>query len=216
MMSTSLIDTAYTIIRQQILSCKYMPGSLLSVYKLAEELEMSRTPISNAIARLELEGLVIALKNRGVMVKEISTKEILDMFEVIFAHQLYVLETVEKYDHYSFNLPELKSILDQQLKEKEQCNYFNYANCSLSFIRSFISAAKNNVMLQIMDTHRDKIIMSSVANYKLYPQQRLFTGAHYNGAIYEALLEENYENTRQLLNEWRQKTRERIMISGSF
>jgi hypothetical protein len=71
-------------------------------------------------------------------------------------------------------------------------------------------------MLQIMDTHRDKIIMSSVANYKLYPQQRFFTGAHYNGAVYEALQEEDYEKTRQLLNEWRHKTRERVMMSGSY
>lgn len=215
-MSISLIDTAYTTIRQKILSCEYMPGSLLSIYKLAEELEMSRTPISNAIARLELEGLVVALKNRGVMVKEISTKEIIDMFEVSFAHQMYVLETVENFDHYSFNLTELKSILDQQLKEKEQDNYFYYATYSLAFFRSFIATANNNVMLQIMDAHRDKILMSSVANYKLYPQLRFFTGAHYNGAIYEELLEENYGKVRQLLNEWRQKTRERVMMSGSF
>lgn len=216
MISKSLIDTAYTTIRQKILSCEYMPGSLLSIYKLAEELEMSRTPISNAIARLELEGLVVALKNRGVMVKEISTKEILDMFEVTFAHQSYVLETVEKNDHYVFNLHHLKSILDQQLMEKEQSNYLNYANCSLSFVREFIAAANNNVMLQIMDTHHDKIIMCSVSNYKLYPQQRLFTGAHYNGAVYEALVEEDYEKTRQLIYEWRQKTRERVMSIGSL
>lgn len=216
MMSTSLIDTAYTTIRQQILSCEYMPGSLLSIYKLAEELDMSRTPISNAIARLELEGFVVALKNRGVIVKEISSKEILDMFDVIFAHLLYVLEFIELSDDYTFNLTELKGILDQQLKEKEQGHYFEYAKLSLSFIRSFISTANNHVMLQIMDDHRDKILMSSVANYKLYPQQRIFSGAHYNGEIYKALVKENYDEVRQLLNEFRQKTRERIMLSGSF
>ncbi|MFC0274704.1 FCD domain-containing protein [Metabacillus herbersteinensis] len=177
---------------------------------------MSRTPISNAIARLELEGFVVALKNRGVMVKEISTKEIIDMFEVIFAHQMYVLESVEHFEHYTFNLNELKSILDRQLNEKEQENYFKYVNFSLSFIRSFIATAKNNVMLQIMDDHRDKIVMSAVANYKLYPQQRYFSGAHYNRAIYEALLEENFEQARQRIYEFRQKTRERVMMSGSF
>lgn len=216
MMSTSLIDTAYKTIRQQILSCEYMPGSLLSIYKLAEDLEMSRTPISNAIARLELEGLVVALKNRGVMVKEISTKEIIDMFEVIFAHQMYVLESVEHFEHYTFNLNELKSILDRQLNEKEQDNYFEYANLSLSFTRSFIATAKNNVMLQIMDAHRDKIVMSSVANYKLYPQQRYFLGARNNREIYEALIEENYGKARQILNTYRQKIRERVIMSGLF
>lgn len=216
MKSTSLIDTAYITIRQKILSCEYMPGSLLSIYKLAEELDMSRTPISNAIARLELEGFVVALKNRGVIVKEISSKEIIDMFEVIFAHQLYVLEFVGHFDDYTFNFAELKEILDQQLKEKEQGNYFEYAKLSLSFIRSFISAANNNVMLQVMDAHQDKIVMSSVANYKLYPKQRRFSGAHYNSEIYEALVTENYEKVRQLLNEFRQKTRERVIMSGSF
>jgi DNA-binding GntR family transcriptional regulator len=138
------------------------------------------------------------------------------MFEVTFAHQMYVLELVEHSDLYTFNMNELKDILDQQLKEKEQGSYFEYANLSLSFFRSFIATAKNNVMLQIMDAHRDKIVMNSVANYKLYPQQRYFSGAHYNGAIYEALLIENYQKARQLLNEWRQKTRERVVMSGSF
>jgi DNA-binding GntR family transcriptional regulator len=193
-----------------------MPGSLLSIYKLAEELDMSRTPISNAIARLELEGFVVAIKNRGVIVKEISSKEIIDMFEVTFAHLLYVLEYVEHSDDYTFNLPELKGILDQQLKEKEQGNYFEYAKLSLSFSRSFISSVNNHVMLQIMDAHRDKILMSSVANYKLYPNQRLFSSAHYNGAIYKALVKENYEEARHLLNEFSQKTRERIVLSGCF
>ncbi|MDY8166495.1 GntR family transcriptional regulator [Bacillus thuringiensis] len=215
-MSTSLIDTAYTTIRQQILSCEYMPGSLLSIYKLAEELEMSRTPISNAIARLELEGLVVTLKNRGVMVKEISMKEIIEMFEVTFAHQMYVLDTVENFEHYTFNLTDLKSILDQQLIEKEQNNYFKYASLSLSFIRSFIATTKNNVMMHIMDAHQDKIIMNSVANYKLFPQQRYFSGAHYNWAIYQALSEENYEEVRKLIYEWRQKTRERVVMMGSI
>jgi len=215
MMSTSLIDTAYTTIRKKILTCEYMPGSLLSVYKLAEELEMSRTPISNAIARLELEGLVVALKNRGVMIKEFSSKEIVDMIEVFIAHQLYALDLVQHSDFYEFKFNELKDILNQLLKEKEHGSYLEYSNLSFSFTRSFIATAKNNVMLEIMDDHRDKMLMSAVANYKLFPQQR-YTGAHYNKAIYDTLIEGNYKRARQLLNEWRQKLRERVMMTGSF
>jgi len=100
------------------------------------------------------------------------------------------------YQYYIFDLEELKGILDQQLQEKADDQYFKYASLSLTFFRSFIATVKNNTMLQIMDAHLDKILMSSVANYKLHPQQRMFSGAHYNAAIYEALAQKNYKQQK--------------------
>ena len=83
MSSKSLIDTAYTKIRQKIIHGDFMPGTLLSENELANELNMSRTPIRTAISHLESEGFVVSFKNRGTLVKEISFKEILDMIEVM-------------------------------------------------------------------------------------------------------------------------------------
>lgn len=215
-MTKSLIDTAYHTIRTKILTCEYLPGSLLSIYKLSEELAMSRTPISNAIAKLELEGLVISLKNRGVMVKEVSSKEILDMFEVIFTHQMYALEKVETNPLYSFNLSLLNEHLEQQLLDKENDRYFSYATHSLQFIRQIIAAGQNQIMLQIMDQHMDKIIIGSMANYLLYPEKRIFSGAHYNEALYLSIEAKEYEQTKELLKEWRAQIRERILIMGAI
>ena len=79
----SLVDTAYMMLRERMVCGELMPETLLSENELAEEYQMSRTPIRHAIARLESEGYVTALKNRGVLVKDVGGKEFLDLIEQI-------------------------------------------------------------------------------------------------------------------------------------
>ncbi|WII38433.1 GntR family transcriptional regulator [Paenibacillus thiaminolyticus] len=95
MASTSLIQTAYDYIRGQIMLGEFMPGTLLSENELAETLNMSRTPVRAAVAQLEYEGLAVSLKNRGILVKELSMKEALDMIEIMYTFQLYALNHIE-------------------------------------------------------------------------------------------------------------------------
>ena len=88
----SLVDIAYTKIRENLITANYMPGTLLSENALAKELNMSRTPIRGAISRLESEGFVTSIKNRGIFVKEISMKELLDITQVILFLQEFTVD----------------------------------------------------------------------------------------------------------------------------
>lgn len=78
----SLRGKIFSILRQQILDGKYLPGDNLIETKLAEELGVSRTPIREAIRQLELEGLVISIPNKGVIVKGITEKDIEDIYTI--------------------------------------------------------------------------------------------------------------------------------------
>ena len=57
----SLADQAYEQIKRKILSLGFLPGQVISDFKLREELEMSRTPIKEALMRLESDGLILDL-----------------------------------------------------------------------------------------------------------------------------------------------------------
>lgn len=80
--TTSLIDEAYRSIKRLMLQQKLHPGQKLLYRELIQLLGMSKTPIVNALNRLEQEGFVTAEPNVGYTVKPIDEKEIFDSFEV--------------------------------------------------------------------------------------------------------------------------------------
>lgn len=78
----SLNQKAYTEIRRRILNGELSAENPLSEYQLAEELELSRTPVREAVKRLEREGLVESIPNRGTFVSELTVKDISEIYQV--------------------------------------------------------------------------------------------------------------------------------------
>ena len=78
----SLTTKVYKHVRDCILDGRYNTGDYLIETKLAEELDVSRTPIREALKQLELEGLVDSIPNRGVVVRGISDADIDDIFTI--------------------------------------------------------------------------------------------------------------------------------------
>ncbi len=78
----SLGTQAFYILRDKILNDEYERGHKLNELTLANELNISRTPIREALKQLELEGLVESIPNRGVYVLGFSPRDIDDMFEI--------------------------------------------------------------------------------------------------------------------------------------
>lgn len=69
-------------IRQAIIDGTFKPGERLMEIQLADEMGVSRTPVREAIRRLELEGFVVMIPRRGTYVADISIKDITEIYEV--------------------------------------------------------------------------------------------------------------------------------------
>ena len=78
----SLNQKAYAEIRRRILNGELSAEVPLSEYQLAEELGLSRTPVREAIKRLEREGLVQSIPNRGTFVAELTARDISEIYQV--------------------------------------------------------------------------------------------------------------------------------------
>lgn len=81
----SLVDDAYAALKQVIRDGVLPPGYQGSEQEIAEKLNMSRTPVHEAIIRLQSEGLVKVLPKRGVLVCAISPEDMREIYEVIIA-----------------------------------------------------------------------------------------------------------------------------------
>lgn len=77
-----LRDVVFNTLRQAILTGDLKPGERLMEIHLANKLGVSRTPIREAIRKLELEGLVIMIPRRGAEVAQITEKSMMDVLEV--------------------------------------------------------------------------------------------------------------------------------------
>lgn len=78
----SLRARVYNALREDILNGKYKVGENLIELRIADELNVSRTPVREAIRQLELEGLVESIPNKRVTVKGISIKDMEDIYRI--------------------------------------------------------------------------------------------------------------------------------------
>jgi DNA-binding GntR family transcriptional regulator len=80
--SRSLRLIAYEALRQQIQNLELEPGRITSDSELARRLGMSRTPVREALALLERDFLVTRIPNQGVLIRELSTDEIVHLLNM--------------------------------------------------------------------------------------------------------------------------------------
>lgn len=80
--SDTLMHAAYTALQDKISIGLIRPGTLISEGQLAKELDMSRTPVREALVALEKEGIVEIHCGVGALVKPLSTGDILHLFEI--------------------------------------------------------------------------------------------------------------------------------------
>lgn len=81
----SLVDEAYAALKQAIRDTVFPPGYQGSEQEIAVRLGMSRTPVHEAIIRLQEDGLVRVLSKRGVLICPLAPQDIREIYEVVIA-----------------------------------------------------------------------------------------------------------------------------------
>lgn len=84
-------DDAYSMIKKAISDARYAPGDFLRESRIAEDLGVSRTPVREAIRRLEAEGWLEVLPNRGARVRRWSTRDVEEIFEARLLIEPYLV-----------------------------------------------------------------------------------------------------------------------------
>jgi DNA-binding GntR family transcriptional regulator len=111
-----LRDVVFQTLRKAILTGELKPGERLMEIQLADKIGVSRTPIREAIRKLELEGLVTMVPRRGAQVAEISEKGLRDVLELRRALDTFCAELAsERITH------------NEKMELKEACTNFERA-----------------------------------------------------------------------------------------
>lgn len=143
MAKINLKTLAYRTIKQKIVRCEYAPGADINEELLTTELKISRTPIRDALSRLEQEGLVEIRSKKGVTVTPLSIREINMIFELRNLYEPHILK------NYGIHIPEeeLKEFYNIFSKKNRESNCFKdndyYYDLDSSFHQLIISACPN-------------------------------------------------------------------------
>lgn len=139
------IEDAFRRIKRLIFEQKLVPGQKLVYDDLARMLDMSRTPVINALNRLEQQGLVVSESRRGFYVRTMDLQEAWDAFGVREALETYAVEqAIVKADEKDF-----------QKLEEQLLNYLNYKVPHYDRRKVFLDAAFH---LQIAEMTRNRIL----------------------------------------------------------
>lgn len=96
-MNENLKELAYETIKKKIIRCEYRPNTFLSESLLMKEINASRTPIREALNKLEQEGLVTIIPKKGIMVTALSLSEVNMAFDTRILIEPYILECYMEY-----------------------------------------------------------------------------------------------------------------------
>ena len=84
-MTRNFSDKAYETLRDRIVNGGLRPSSPLDIHRIATELEMSVTPVRDAIKRLEADGLVEVIPRSGTFVRHFTIQDLIRGYELVEA-----------------------------------------------------------------------------------------------------------------------------------
>ncbi len=146
-------DVAYDYIRKKILGGEYAPGKSLLTEVLAKEIKVSRTPVRDALRKLETDGLVTIRAHLGASVKQVRMKEFRELCDMRLALESHAagLAAINHTDsdlrEIQYALEAMRRLTDQIIRApQEQPVLGELAREDARFHIAIMSAAKNELM----------------------------------------------------------------------
>lgn len=179
-----LREIVFEYLRNSILSGELEPGERLMELQLAQQLGVSRTPVREAIRKLELEGLVEMIPRKGAYVADVSIKDILDILEVrMFLEGLAAYFAAERMTEEE--IEELKEISRKFENEIVTMDKEEMIELDNKFHDMIIRGSRNNKLLQIVQGLHEQFQRFRVIYFNEYDEHEDLV--KYHTAIVDAI-----------------------------
>lgn len=151
-----LRDVVFNTLRQAIITGEFAPGERLMEIVLAERLGVSRTPVREAIRKLELEGLVVMVPRKGAEVARITEDSLKEVLEVRCA--LEVLAVGLACQRITDEGRErLKNAHEEFVKSVQRGDTLEIANSDEAFHECIFELTNNKRLLQIITNLKEQM-----------------------------------------------------------
>ncbi len=209
----NLKEVAYLAIRQRILDCDYEPNSLLNEEVLQNELGFSRTPIREALAKLENEGLIEIVPKKGIRVSNYTLSDLIYTYEIRLLIEPYNIrkygknldrsKLLEMKTEHESLLKEISALPSKAAQEKiyklddafHSALFLSCSNPNLLMMQNLVSA----------QSHRSRIMLGKIMN------TRVNTTLTEHLSIIQSLIDSDYEAAAEKITQHLLKGQEASM-----
>ncbi|PLX34961.1 MAG: GntR family transcriptional regulator [Clostridiales bacterium] len=194
----SLTTVIFERIRDDILYGKYDKGEKIVEAKLAEEFNVSRTPVREALKQLELDDLVENIPNRGVVVKGISKQDIVDIFTIRLAIEGIAVEwAIERMDQE--DMQKIKEIYELMEFYTFKKDVKKFAELNTKFHEAIYKATKSRYLENVLKNYQ---VFMKVVRYKSLEKPGRLEGAlNEHKRIVDALMEKDVDRAKDVVIE---------------
>ncbi len=202
-------EAAYQAIKQAILAGQLEPGQPLVEERLAALLQISHTPVREALAILEHEGLIAPVFRRGLFVCKLSREQVEELFTANEAVEPFLARRAAFYV-----TPEQLAELAAAIQAGERCAE---AHDRAGFLRSgrlFHAgvglAARNPTLAQLVERNEERVDLFLMSYGKAVDEETMRASNREHRAIYDAIAGRDPDAAARLATYHAQSTRERF------
>jgi DNA-binding GntR family transcriptional regulator len=191
-----LSHAAYQGLRRMLYNKELAPGQKIAYRELAERLEMSPTPIIQALKWLELQGFVCHEANRGYSMAPFSVNEIEEIYELRELLEPSLIEaTLQRLDEGRVGL--LKAALEAHLSAQREFYLKERLFKNREFHLTLATLSGRETQIRILRNLFDMLFLKYGGNY--LPVSSLQSTDEEHQAIYDAVVKRDFEKARTVL-----------------
>ncbi|MDX2295223.1 MULTISPECIES: GntR family transcriptional regulator [Streptomyces] len=162
-------ERVYSHVKRAVLDRRYEGGTLLTEGELAQAVGVSRTPVREALLKLEMEGLLKLYPKKGALVLAVSAQEIADVVETrLLVEEFAVRKAVPAPPAL---LTRLEELLEEQQRQAGEGDLGEVAVTDRCFHAEIVRHAGNQILARLYDQLRDRQLRMGVAVMQAHPDR---------------------------------------------
>ncbi len=190
----------YNYIKDKIVFCDFMPGSVISEEDICKEFGVSRTPVREALMELEKEEYVNIMPRKSTKVSKISLKDINEIIQARLLIEIYILRSITEplSEEFRNNLISMRNRFDDVSKMDGKNNLKLLLQMDFEFHSSLAALCTNNHLVRFLQ----ELLKKSIRQWCLMfanTDRRMHESIGEHESIIDALLENDFEGAAKKL-----------------
>ena len=206
---SSLVDRAYEEIRRRILDNEYPQGHQVLEHELAAELGMSRTPVREALVRLQNDKFVQLVPRHGMRVVPLEVSDLRDMYEVLTALEMTAIERLARSKPAASVFAPIDQALDSMDRALSRGDHDTWVKADERFHRVLVDLCGNARLKALADVLWDQGRRARTTSVRL--RQNLETSNAEHRAVIQAIRRGDWREAKALHLKHRTRTSEEIV-----
>lgn len=151
-----LADGAYRTLKQDILTCRLMPGARVSEQGLADRLGLGKAPVRTALAQLRRDGLVVSVPQVGYEIVQVTLRDAAELFDV---REVLELACVRRAAHAAdvAHLDRLEELAHVECHIGDHASVAAYLKANNEFHRLLASASGNSHLASLLSDTLERL-----------------------------------------------------------